>query len=172
MAPIANSASKRDGADEAARSNQDLWIVGYETGAEGSAVSRLKKILWGLRNLTMVGDNAWNNYIRDSSAIMQDAIAEDVLAEVPSWLYNQEGNALAEVEEAWLAVGEKARDPSVPEWPGQEVAVADDSSLAAVEQLLDYTSNLITKAQPQWANRKGATAMGQADGGPCALRPQ
>ena len=63
----------------------------------------------------MVGDNAWNNYIRDSSAIMQDAIAEDVLVQVPSWLYHQEGNALAEVEEAWLAVGEKARDPSVPE---------------------------------------------------------
>ena len=87
----------RNEAVETARSN---WIVGYETGAEGSAASRLRKILWGLRNLTMVGDNAWNNYIRDSSAILQDAIAEDVLAEAPSRLYNQDSNALAEVEEA------------------------------------------------------------------------
>ena len=169
MAPITNSASKRNEADEAARSNH-TGIVGYETGAEGSAVSRLKKILWGLRNLTMVGDNAWNNYIRDSAAIMQDAIAEDVLAEVPSGLYNQEDNALAEVEEAWLAVGEEARDPSAPDWPGQDVAVANDGSLAAVEQLLDLTSNLVTKAQPQWDYRNGSTAMGQAGGGPCALK--
>ena len=167
MAPIANSASKRNVADEAARSN---WIVGYETGAEGSTVTRLKKILWGLRNLTMVGDNAWNNYIRGSAAIMQDAIAEDVLAEVPSELYSQEDNALAEVEEAWLAVGEEARDPAAPDWPGQEIAVANDGSLAAVEQLLDHMSNLATKAQPQQDYRNGSTAMGQAGGGPYALK--
>ena len=118
----------------------------------------------------MVGDNAWNNYIRGSAAIMQDAIAEDVLAEVPSELYSQEDNALAEVEEAWLAVGEEARDPAAPDWPGQEVAVANDGSLAAVEQLLDHMSNLATKAQPQQDYRNGSTAMGQAGGGPCALK--
>ena len=73
--------------DEAARSN---WIVGYETGEEGSTATRLEKILWGLRNLTMVGDNAWENYIRGSAAIMQDAIAEDGLAKVQPELYSQE----------------------------------------------------------------------------------
>ena len=167
MASIANSASKRNVADEAARSN---WIVGYETGAEGSTVTRLEKILWGLRNLTMVGDNAWNNYIRGSAAIMQDAIAEDVLAKVPPELYSQEDNALAEVEEAWLAVGEEARDPAAPDWPGQEVAVANGGSLAAIKQLLDHMSNLATKAQPQQDYHNGSTAMGQAGGGPCALK--
>ena len=170
MVSITNSTITYDEADEAARINQDLWIVGYDTEREGSAVSRLKKILGGLQNLSMVGDDAWTKYIQASSAIMHAAIAEDVLDEVPSWLYHPGGNALAEVEEVWLAVGEKARDPSMPEWPGQEVAVADDSSLVAVEQLLEYTGDLITKAQPQWANRKGATAMGQADGGPCVLK--
>ena len=40
------------------RDRRSNWIVGYETGAEGSTVTRLEKILWGLRNLTMVGDNA------------------------------------------------------------------------------------------------------------------
>ena len=170
MVAITNSTITHDEADEAARINQDLWIVGYETEKEGSAVSRLKKILGGLRNLSMVGDDAWTKYVQASSAIMHAAIAEDVLDEVPSWLYHPEGNALAEVEEAWLAVGEKARDPSMPTWPGQEVAVTDDSSLAAVEQLLEYTGGIITKAQPQWANRKGATAMGQADGEPCVLK--
>ena len=163
MAPIANSASKRDVASEMARSN---WIVGYETGAEGSKVTRLKKILWGLRNLTMVGDDAWNNYIRSSAVIMQNAITEDVLASAPSELYIQEDNALAEVEEAWRAVGEEARDPAAPDWPGQDVAVANDGSLAAVEQLLDLMSNLVTETQPQQDYRNGSTAMGQAGGGP------
>ena len=107
----------------------------------------------------MVGDNAWNNYIRGSAAIMQDAIAEDVLAEVPSELYSQEDNALAEVEEAWLAVGEEARDPAAPDCPGQEVAVANGGSLEAIEQLLDHMSNLATKAQPQ--QDQSTTAMGQ-----------
>ena len=167
MASIANSTCKNNVTDEAARSN---WIVGYETGEEGSTVTRLEKILWGLRNLTMVGDNAWENYIRGSAAIMQDAIAEDVLAKVQPELYSQEDKALAEVEEAWLAVGEEARDPAAPDWPGQEVAAAYGGSLASIERLLDHMSNIATKAQPQQDYHNGSTAVGQAGGGPCALK--
>ena len=166
MASIANSTCKDSVTDEAARSN---WIVGYETGEEGSTATRLEKILWGLRNLTMVGDNAWENYIRGSAAIMQDAIAEDGLAKVQPELYSQE-KALAEVEEAWLAVGEEARDPAAPDWPGQEVAAAYGSSLASIERLLDHMSNIATRAQPQQDYRNGSTAVGQAGGGPCALK--
>ena len=33
-------------------------------GRRFNSYARLEKILWGLRNLTMVGDNAWENYIR------------------------------------------------------------------------------------------------------------
>ena len=167
MASIANSTCKDSVTDEAARSN---WIVGYETGEEGSTVTRLEKILWGLRNLTMVGDNAWENYIRGSAAIMQDAIAEDGLAKVQPELYSQEDKALAEVEEAWLAVGEEARDPAAPDWPGQEVAAAYGGSLASIERLLDHMSNIATKAQPQQDYHNGSTAVGQAGGGPCALK--
>ena len=167
MASIANSTCKNSVTDEAARSN---WIVGYETGEEGSTVTRLEKILWGLRNLTMVGDNAWENYIRGSAAIMQDAIAEDGLAKVQPELYSQEDKALAEVEEAWLAVGEEARDPAAPDWPGQEVAAAYGGSLASIERLLDHMSNIATKAQPQQDYHNGSTAVGQAGGGPCALK--
>ena len=101
---------------------------------------------------------------------MQDAIAEDALAKVPPELYSQEDNALAEVEEAWLAVGEEARDPEAPDWPGQEVAAANGGSLAAIKQLLDHMSNLTTKAQPQQDYHNGSTAVGQAGGGPCALK--
>ena len=84
-----------DEADEAARINKHLWIAGYETEKQGPAVSRLKKILGGLRNLSMVGDDAWTNYVRAASEIMHAAIAEDVLNEVPDDVYHSEGNALA-----------------------------------------------------------------------------
>ena len=164
MVAIKNSTITHNEADDAARIDQLPWIVGYETKREGCAGSRLKKILRGMNNLSMVGDDAWNNYIQDAATIMHAAISEDVLDTVPSWLYHPTDNALAKVEEAWLAVGEKARDPSVPKWRGQEVAVTDDSTLAAVKQLLSNTGGLIIKAQPQGYNRKGATAMGQADG--------
>ena len=101
---------------------------------------------------------------------MQDAIAEDGLAKVQPELYSQEDKALAEVEEAWLAVGEEARDPAAPDWPGQEVAAAYGGSLASIERLLDHMSNLATKAQPQQDYHNGSTAVGQAGGGPCALK--
>jgi hypothetical protein len=67
------------------------------------------------------------------------------------------------MEEAVLAVGEEARDPPMPEGPRQEIAVADDGSLAAAGQPLEYTGGLITTAQPQWVNRNETTAVGHTD---------
>ena len=85
MVSIKDSTITPNEADEAAHIDQHLWIVGYETEREGCAVSRLKKILRGMKNLSMVGDDAWNKYIQDASAIMHAAISEDVLDTVPSW---------------------------------------------------------------------------------------
>ena len=59
MLSVAKLTSTLVGADMASRSNQDRWICGYDSSKEGSAVARLEKILGGLRNLTMVGDEAW-----------------------------------------------------------------------------------------------------------------
>ena len=58
----------------------------------------------------------------------------------------------------------------MPEWHRQEIAVADDGSLAAAGQPLKYTGGLITTAKPQWVNRNGTTAVGHTDGAPCALK--
>ena len=170
MVAIKNSTITHNEADEAARIDQHLWIVGYETKREGCAVSRLKKILRGLNNLSMVGDDAWNNYIQDAATIMHAAIVRGRAGQVPSWLYHPEDNALAKVEEAWLAVGEKARDPSVPKWRGQEVAVTDDSSLAAVEQLLSNTGGLITKVTTAMGQPQGGNRSGSGGWRPCALK--
>ena len=74
MASIANSTCKNNVTDEAARSN---WIVGYETGEEGSTVTRLEKILWGLRNLTMVGDVEVSPPLRGRAAHTRDGVYND-----------------------------------------------------------------------------------------------
>ena len=72
-------------------------------------MARLEKILGGLRNLTMVDDEAWITYGQASAAILQ--IAEDGLDKVPFLLNHPGSNALAlRLEEAVLAVGEEARD--------------------------------------------------------------
>ena len=122
---------------------------------------RLEKILGGLRILKMVGDEAWITYGQASAAILHAAVAEDGLDKVPFLLNHPGSNALAvRLEEAVLAVGEEARDPPMPEWPRQEIAVADDGSLAAAGQPLRYGGGLITTAKPQWVNRNGTTAVG------------
>ena len=79
-------------------------------------MARLKKMLGGLLNLTMVGDDAWITYGQASSAILHAAVAEDGLDKVPFLLNHPGDNALAKrLEEALLAVGEEARDPPMPE---------------------------------------------------------
>ena len=116
MLAVTNPSNTHDGADKASRSNQDLWIFGYDSNVEGSAVARLEKILGGLLNLTMVGDEAWITYGQASAAILHAAVAEDGLDKVPFLLNHPGSNALAvRLEEALLAVGEEARDPPMPE---------------------------------------------------------
>ena len=85
MLAVTNLSNTHVGADKASRSNQDLWICGYDSSVEGSAVARLEKIIGGLRNLTMVDEEAWNTYGQASAAILQ--IAEDGLDKVP-FLFN------------------------------------------------------------------------------------
>ena len=132
-------------------------------------MARLEKILGGLRNLTMVDEEAWNTYGQTSTTILQTA--EDGLDEVP-FMFNHPGsNALAlKLEEAVLAMGEGARETPMSEWHGRGIAVADDGSLAAAGQPLRYGGGLITTARPQWVNRNGTPAVGLTDEAPCALK--
>ena len=168
MLSVTNLSNTHGGADKASRSNQDLWICGYDSSVEGSAMARLEKIIGGLRNLTMVDEEAWNTYSQASAAILQTA--EDGLDKVP-FLFNHPGsNALAlKLEEAVLAMGEGARETPMSEWHGRGIAVADDGSLAATGQPLRYGGGLITTAKPQWVNRNGTTAVGHTDGTPRAV---
>jgi hypothetical protein len=168
MLSVTNLSNTHGGADKASRSNQDLWICGYDSSVEGSAMARLQKIIGGLRNLTMVDEEAWNTYSQASAAILQTA--EDRLDNVP-FLFNHPGsNALAlKLEEAVLAMGEGVRDTPMSEWHGRGIAIADDGSLAATGQPLRYGGGLITTAKPQWDNRNGTTAVGHTDGTPRAV---
>ena len=132
-------------------------------------MARLKKIIWGLRNLTLVDEEAWNTYGQPAATIRQ--IAEVRLDKV-SFMFNHPGSkALAlRLEEAVLAVGEETRETPMSEWHGRGIALADDDSLAVAGQPLRYGGGLITTAKPQWVNRNGTPAVGQTDGTPCALK--
>ena len=80
-------------------------------------MARLKKILGGQLNLSMVGDDAWITYGRALSVIWHAAIAGDGLDQVQFLLNSPKDTALAKIlEEAVLAVGEEARDLTMPEW--------------------------------------------------------
>jgi len=80
-------------------------------------MARLKKILGGLLNLSTAGDDAWITYGRALSVILHAARAGDGLDQVPFMINSPKDYALARIlEEALLAVGEDARDLSLPEW--------------------------------------------------------
>ena len=62
-------------------------------------MARLKKIIGGLLNLSMVGDDAWITYGRAMSVIMHAAIAGDGLDQVPFLLNSPKDSALARILE-------------------------------------------------------------------------
>ena len=145
--------------DKASRSNQDLWICGYDSSVEGSAVARLEKIIGGLRNLTMVDEEAWNTYGQASATILQ--IAEDGLDKVP-FMFNHPGsNALAlRLEEAVLAVGEERAKHRCQNGTGGE----SRSRTTAAWQPQVSRSDTGAASSPQ-PNRNGSTAMGHPQWG-------
>ena len=53
MLAVTNLSNTHVGADKASRSNQNLWICGYDSSVEGSAVARLEKILGGLESMVI-----------------------------------------------------------------------------------------------------------------------
>ena len=55
MMSFTNSSNTCDGAARNARDEHGLWLVGYNASVEGSPMARLKKIIGGLLNLSMVG---------------------------------------------------------------------------------------------------------------------
>ena len=94
-------------------------------------MSRLKKVLGGTLNLTSVGDDAWITYGRALAVILHAAIAGDGLDQVPFLLNSPKDTTLARIlDEALLAVGEEARNLSLPEWAKHCVDLHASKSLS------------------------------------------
>ena len=93
-------------------------------------MARLKKILGGLLNLSMVSDDAWIKYGRVVSMIWHAAIAGDGL-NIQFLLNSTKDTALAEIlEEAVLAMSEEARDLAMPEWTSRYTELLASKSLS------------------------------------------
>ena len=106
MSAVTNLSNKHVGNNKAGRSDRNLWIYGYDASVGGSAVTRLKKIIWGLRRLTMVDEDALNTFEQPISTIRQ--LAEVKLDKVPLVFNHPGSKALAlRLEEAVLTVGER-----------------------------------------------------------------
>jgi hypothetical protein len=92
-------------------------------------MARLKKILGGLLNLSMVSDDAWIKYGRAVSIILHAAIAGDGL-NIQFLLNYTNDTALAEIlEEAVLAMSEEARDLAMPAWTKHRTVLLASKSL-------------------------------------------
>ena len=89
MSAITNQSNKHVGNNKADRNDRNLWIYGYDASVGGSAVTRLKKIIWGLRRLTMVDEEALNTFERPISTIRQ--LDEVKLDKVPL-VFNHPGS--------------------------------------------------------------------------------
>ena len=107
-------------------------------------MARLKKILGGLLNLSMVSDDAWIKYGRVVSMIWHAAIAGDGL-NIQFLLNSTKDTALAEIlEEAVLAMSEEARDLAMPEWTTHctellaSKSLSDKSRAALTWELNDF----------------------------------
>jgi hypothetical protein len=169
MSAVTNLSNKHVGNNKADRSDRNLWIYGYDASVGGSAVTCLKKIIWGLRKLTMVDEEALNTYEQPISTIRQ--LDEVKLDKVPLVFNHPGSKALAlRLEEAVLTVGEGMRETPMSIWHGRGIALTNDGGLAAAGQPVRYGGGLITTSKPQWVNRNGSSAVGQTEETPCALK--
>ena len=170
MSAITNLSDKHVEDIKAGRSDRNLWIYGYDLSVdeEGPAVARLKKIIRGLRDLTMVDEEALRAHEHPVATVRQ---LEGVKGKIMFMLNHPASKALAlKVEEAVLAVGKGTRETPMSKWHGRGIALTNDGGPAAAGQPVRYGGGLITTAKPQWVNRKWSSAVGQTEVTPCALK--
>ena len=168
MSAIANMSNKHVDNIEAERSDRNLWIYGYDLSVEGPAVARLKKIIRGLRNLTMVDEEAPSTHEHPVATTRQ---LEEVKGKIMFVLNHTASKALAlKMEEAVLAVGDGWRETLMSKWLGRGSALTDDGRLAVEGQPIRYGGGLITTSKPQWVNHNGSPAVGKTREAPCALK--
>ena len=170
MSAITNLSDKHVEDIKAGRSDRNLWIYGYDLSVdeEGPAVARLKKIIRGLRDLTMVDEEALRAHEHPVATVRQ---LEGVKGKIMFMLNHPASKALAlKVEEAVLAVGKGTRETPMSKWHGRGIALTNDGGPAAAGQPVRYGGGLIATAKPQWVNRKWSSAVGQTEVTPCALK--
>ena len=92
MSAIANMSNKHVDNIKAERSDRNLWIYGYDLSVEGPAVARLKKIIRGLRNLTMVDEEAPSTHEHPVATVRQ---LEEVKGKIMFVLNHTASKALA-----------------------------------------------------------------------------
>ena len=170
MSTITNLSNKHVGNIKAECSDRNLWIYGYDLSVEeeGPAVARLKKIIRGLRDLTMVDEETLRAHEHPVATVRQ---LEEVKGKIMFMLNHPASKALAlKVEEAVLAVGDGLRETLMSKWHGRGTALTNDGRLAATGQPVRYGGGLITTSRPQWVNRNGSPAVGQTREAPCTLK--
>jgi hypothetical protein len=170
MSTITNLSNKHVGYIKAECSDRNLWIYGYDLSVEeeGPAVARLKKIIRGLRNLTMVDEETLRAHEHPVATVRQ---LEEVKGKIMFMLNHPASKALAlKVEEAVLAVGDGRRETLMCKWHGRGTALTNDGRLAAAGQPVRYGGGLIATSRPQWVNRNRSPAVGQTGEAPCTLK--
>ena len=94
MPAITNLSDKHVDDMKAGRSDRNLWIYGYDLSVdeEGPAVARLKKIIRGLRDLTMVDEEALSAHLHPVATVRQ---LEEVKGKIMFMLNRPASKALA-----------------------------------------------------------------------------